>query len=213
MTGGTDLVLAAVALSNLLLLASSRLRPCIRVVAAQGVLVGLLPALAPAPGLRAALLCLVVIALKGLVFPRLLERAMQVAEVRREVEPFVGYPVSVLLGLLALGASFRVGARFPGLDAQPPDARVLSISLATLLTGLLVIVSRRKALSQVLGYLVVENGVYAFGLAMVEGVPLMLELGILLDVFAAVFVMGIVVCHISREFDHIDADRLNALKG
>jgi hydrogenase-4 component E len=65
---------------------------------------------------------------------------------------------------------------------------------------------------QVLGYLVMENGIYTFGMAMSESQPLMVELGILLDVFMAVFVMGITIYHINREFDHIDTDRMSALK-
>jgi len=60
---------------------------------------------------------------------------------------------------------------------------------------------------------VLENGIYCFGLAVVSGMPLLLELGVLMDIFVAVFVMGIAIYHINREFDHIDADRLSALKG
>ncbi len=58
-----------------------------------------------------------------------------------------------------------------------------------------------------------ENGIYAFGVALVGGVPLLVELGVLLDVFVAVFVMGIAIYHINREFDHIDADQLDRLRG
>ena len=85
--------------------------------------------------------------------------------------------------------------------------------LATLLIGLFVIVSRRKAITQVLGYIVVENGIYALGVALVGDVPLLVELGVLLDVFVAVFIMSIAAYHISREFDHIDVDQLDRLKG
>ena len=87
-------------------------------------------------------------------------------------------------------------------------------ALFTILVGLFLIVSRRKALNQVLGYLVLENGIYAFGVAPgAASVPLLVELGVLLDVFVAVFVMGIAIYHINREFDHIDADQLDRLKG
>ena len=82
----------------------------------------------------------------------------------------------------------------------------------TTLTGLLIIVSRRKALTQVVGYLAMENGIYAFGAALAVKEPLLLEMGVLLDVLVAVFVMGITIHHISREFDHIDTDRLSELK-
>ena len=85
--------------------------------------------------------------------------------------------------------------------------------LATLLIGLFVIVSRRKALTQVLGYIVVENGIYVVGVALVGGVPLLVELGVLMDIFVAVFIMSIAAYHISREFDDIDVDQLDKLRG
>jgi hydrogenase-4 component E len=65
---------------------------------------------------------------------------------------------------------------------------------------------------QVLAYLVLENGIYTFGVGVVAGTPMIVELGILLDVFVAVFVMGIAIFHINREFDHIDADQLTMLR-
>jgi hydrogenase-4 component E len=79
--------------------------------------------------------------------------------------------------------------------------------------GLFVIVSRRKALNQILGYIILENGTYAFGMSVLSEVPVLVELGILLDAFVAVFVMGVAIYHISREFDHMDTDLLDTLKG
>jgi hydrogenase-4 component E len=98
----------------------------------------------------------------------------------------------------------------------PPGADgtkfLVPVALFTTMVGLLVIVGRKKAVMQALGYLVMENGIYAFGLAFAVEEPLLVEMGVLLDVFVAVFVMGIAIHHISREFDHIDTDRLSALK-
>jgi hydrogenase-4 component E len=101
------------------------------------------------------------------------------------------------------------------LSAGLPGGSQLAIpvGLATVLIGLFLITSRRKAVTQVLGYIVVENGIYAIGVALVGGVPLLVELGVLLDVFVAVFIMSIAVHHISREFDHMDVDQLNELRG
>lgn len=106
-----------------------------------------------------------------------------------------------------------------GLASVAHETRSLSLSLmvpaglATLLIGLFLIVSRRTAVTQVLGYIVVENGIYTFGVALVGGVPMLVELGVLMDVFVAVFIMSIAAYHISREFDHIDVDQLDKLKG
>ena len=84
-------------------------------------------------------------------------------------------------------------------------------SLATLIIGFIVLTTRRKAITQVVGYLMLENGIYLFGLTQTESVPFLLELGVLLDVFVGVFIMGIVVFHINREFDSIDSARLTEL--
>jgi hydrogenase-4 component E len=208
-----DTVLVLLAVSGLLLLGSSRLYRCIRIVAFQGVLLGVL-ALAVEPdetSLRTLLLALAVVTLKGIAFPWLLSRVLREADVRREVDPFVGYIVSMLLGVAALAVSFSLSARMP-LPATPISSLIAPVALFTTLTGLFLIVTRRKALTQVLAYLVFENGIYIFGVGLVHGTPMVVELGILLDVFVAVFVMGIAVFHINREFDHIDTERLTTLR-
>ncbi len=206
-------ILVGLILTNFVLLGSSRFGSCIRVVALQGVLLGLLTLATwedPA-SVRAPLLALASVAVKGLAFPWLLARALRDAEVRREVEPLVGYGLSTVIGTLALAGSLWLGDRFPH-PTLPISSLVVPASLFTMLAGLLLIVSRRQALMQVLGYLVMENGIYAFGVGLVQGTPMLVELGVLLDVFVAVFVMGIAIFHINREFDHIDTERLRMLR-
>jgi len=207
-----DPVLISIVLTSFVLVGASRLGTCVRVVALQGVLLGLLTLATreSAQSLRAPVLALASAGLKGVVFPWLLTRALRDAEVRREVEPLVGYRVSLLLVTLMLAASLWLGGRLPHPQAVTSPL-VVPVAFFTILVGLFVIVSRTKALTQVLGYLVLENGVYAFGVGVVEGTPMLVELGVLLDLFVAVFVMGIMVFHIRREFDHIDTDQLTAL--
>lgn len=209
----TDSVLIFFALTSLLLLGSSRLVGCIRIVALQGILLGLLTLLAHRHelSLRPLLLAAAIIGLKGVVFPWLLARVLRDASVRREVEPFVSFTVSLLIGTLALALSLWLSQRLP-LPTPPIASLLVPVALFTTLAGLFVIVSRRTALTQVLGYLILENGIYAFGVGLVQGTPMLVELGVLLDVFVAVFVMGIALFHINREFDHVDANRLAALR-
>jgi hydrogenase-4 component E len=208
-----DLILILVVLTNLKLLGSSRLGASIRVVAMQGVLLGLLPVLAHLDALsaRIAVLALGSMALKGLVFPWLLFRALREAEVSREVEPYVGYISSLLVGVLALALSFWLGTRLP-LPTVIGSKVLVPVAFFSILAGLFLIVSRKRAVNQVLGFVVLENGVFAFGVGVLEGTSFLVEAGVLLDVFVAVFVMGIMIFHISREFDHIDANRLSTLK-
>ena len=208
-----DLVLVLVLLTNFLLLGSSRLTLCIRVVAVQGVAAGLLPFFLPSQGvtLRVFLLVAGIVAVKGFIFPRLLFRTVRGAAVRHELEPFVGYSTSVAFGVVALGISLWLARRLNP-PVPLPSLLTLPTALFTVLIGLFMIVSRRKAVTQVLGYLAMENGIYLFGITLAREEPLLVEMGVLLDVFVAVFVMGIAIFHISREFDHIDVDQLTTLK-
>src|SRR5581483_9948389 len=146
------------------------------------------------------------VALKGMIFPAVLLWLRSRANFHREVEPFVGFVASIMFGVVALA-----------LELQPTLSRapfvMLEAAIFLIAIGLFLIVSRRNALMQVIGYLVIENGIFIFGVITVAETPLLVELGILLDVFVAVFVMGIAVFHISREFGVADVDRLTTLKG
>jgi hydrogenase-4 component E len=199
--------------TNLRLLGLSRINASIRTVAAQGVLLGIIALAANAGHWSAHILLIAAIgiAVKGVVVPILLDRALRAAKIRREVEPFLGYIPSVLTGVAAFLISLEVASRLP-LPSRPISDLLVPASLTTMFVGLLMIVSRKKALSQALGYLVFENGIYAFGVGVAYEVPVLVEMGILLDVFVAVFVMGIIVFHIAREFDSIDTTRLAELK-
>ncbi len=208
-----DTTLVLLILTNLYMLGSSRISACIRTVASQAVLLGIISLLAQRGevGLRLLLLAGTGTVIKAGILPWLLRRAAREASVQTEDEPFVGFTTSLLLGLGLLGAALHVAWRLPLPDAGDTTLLV-PVALFTMMVGLLLIVGRRKAVMQTLGYLAMENGIYAFGLAFAIEEPLLVEMGVLLDVFVAVFVMGIAIHHISREFDHIDTDRLSALK-
>lgn len=208
-----DLILVLVVLTNLKLLASSRLGASIRTVAAQGVLLGLLPILAHLDALSTRVIILAIgsMALKGVVFPWLLLRALREADVDREVQPYVGYVALLIAGVLALGAAFWMGAHLL-VSSALASPLVVPIALFSIIVGLFLIVSRKRAVSQVLGFLVLENSIYTFGVGVMEETSFLVEAGVLLDVFVAVFVMGITIFHINREFDTVDTDRLSSLK-
>ncbi len=206
-----ELLLLLVVLTDFAVLGTSRLRTCIRAVAAQGLLLGLLPlALASQLTVHVAALAAGTLLVKAVILPWFLLWAIREAAVRREVEPVVGFVASLLLGAAALALAFAISSRLPAGDAREP--LLVPVALATVMSGLVVLTTRRKALTQVVGYLMLENGIYLFGLTQTESVPFLLEVGVLLDVFAGVFIMGIVVFHINREFDSLDSARLTELK-
>lgn len=206
-----ELILLLVVLTNFAVLGTSRLRTCIQAVATQGLLLGLLP-LALASGFTVHVVGLAAgtLLVKAVILPWFLVWAIREAAVRREVEPVVGFITSLLLGAAALALAFAISARLPAGDVRDP--LLVPVALATVMIGLVVLTTRRKALTQVVGYLMLENGIYLFGLTQTESVPFLLEVGVLLDVFAGVFIMGIVVFHINREFDSLDSARLTELK-
>ncbi len=208
----TPLIVAAVGLVTLLnfrLLGGSRMVPIIRGAAFQGALLALVSMLLRARELELgyAALALGTAFIKGLALPALLLRALRQVEIRREVEPLVGYNLSLLIGAAGLGAASVIGSRI-GAAAPAIPPLVVTVSLFTMGTGLFLIVARRKAVTQALGYLVFENGIYGFGIAVAGEAPLLVEMGVLLDLLVAVFVMGIIIFHIQRDFSHIEVDRL-----
>jgi len=198
---------------NLMMLSSSSLRTCIRIVAVQGVFVGIVPLVTDFHSLAMGtfISSLASIVLKGIVFPWLLCRALREANIRKEVEPIGGYPLSLLVGVGLFLISCWLSTRLPYTRPLLSDI-VIPVCFATFFTGVFLIISRVKAVTQVLGYLVLENGVFLFGTALLAEQSLLVELAILLDIFVAVFVMGITMFHINREFDDIDTQDLAELK-
>ncbi len=210
MRAAAQIVLLLVVLSDLAILGTSRLSSCIRGLAAQGFLLGVLPVLiAPQLSVHAVSLAVGTVIVKAVVLPWFLAWAIREAAVRREIEPIVGFIASQLLGAIAVALAFAIASRLPLPGIQQP--LLVPVSLATLIIGFIVLTTRRKALVQVVGYLILENGIYLFGLTQTESMPFLIELGVLLDVFVGVFIMGIVVFHINREFDSLDSTRLKEL--
>lgn len=211
MSSFADQLLVLVMLINLIMLGSSRLVFSIRAVAFQGVILGILPGLIHPFSFHLAAITVGIILTKGVLIPYFIGDAVHKAQIRREVEPFIGYVPTLLLGAIFTAISFVFAEKLP-LAPEHKDLLFVPASIATLLTGFLLLTTRRKAISQVIGYLVMENGIFVFGLLLTEAMPVMVEAGALLDLLVGIFVMGIVINHISREFSSIDTSRLRALK-
>jgi len=206
------LLIVALAL-NFGALGVSRIRAVINMVALQGILLGFLPLILPHHeiGLRSILLIVVTIGLKGFVIPGFLVRAMREANIQHEVHPVVNYMSSLLLGAVGTGLALVFSYTLP-LAEKDIGHLVVPASLATVWTGFLMLTTRRKAIMQVLGYLLLENGIFLFGLLLLDAMPFLVEVGVLLDLFTGVFVMGIIIHQISREFASISTEHLTELK-
>jgi len=207
----TNLMLLLVILFNFFLLGSSRLGACIRIVAVQGGILALLPLFMHGATGHSLFLAAGAFLLKGLAIPVLLIRAIRQVQIRREMEPLIGYVPTLLIGTLATAGAFIFSDRLP-LIAAHRGSLFIPVGLATLATGLIMLITRRKAITQALGYLIFENGVFIFGMLLAEAMPLMVEAGVLLDLLVGVFVMGIVMHQINREFSGMNIAQLSSLR-
>jgi hydrogenase-4 component E len=204
-------LLLLVVLTDFVILGTSRMSTCIRAIGVQGLLLAGLPVfLHGEASLHLIGLALGTLLVKAVALPWFLSWAIREANVRREVEPLVGFVPSLLVGAVMVAGSFAVAPTLP--LPVPQGTLLVAVALSNVLTGLVVLTSRLKALTQVVGYLMLENGIYVFGLTQTQEVPFLLELGVLLDVFVGVFIMGIVVFHINREFDSMSSAHLEELK-
>jgi len=208
-----QLILIVVILSGLYILGSPMLTSCIRMSALQGMALGLLPvALYPYElSLHIVLIAIGMIAIKGFLIPHFLYRAIRDTALRKEMEPLIGFNLSVVLGMVLIAFSFGISTKLP-LPQGLPSSLLVPAALSTLMMGLLIIISRVKLLTQAVGYLIVENGIFIFGLTLSEAMPELIEMGVLLDIFVGVFIMGVVIHHINQMFGSLSSHRLSALK-
>lgn len=206
-----EFMMISLTLVNLIILATSRLSTCIKVIACQGIILGILPIAGGQFNIELAIFSVIAISVKGIFFPSMLLRTLSQLNIHREKSPYVGYGLSLLLGLVAIVFSWWISGNL-SLPVTLASSTVVPVSLFTLFVGLFLIISRKTALTQVIGYLIFENGIYMFGVVLPQKQPLLVELAILLDAFVAVFVMGITIFHISRAFDHIETDQLSTLR-
>ncbi len=212
MSNAVDPLLVLILVVNFFAVGTSRLRALITASAAQGLLIGALTAAVHGNiYIRGLLVTAGAVVLKGMIIPWMLGRAMRDLSVRREIEPFIGYGASLLLCAVGTALSLLFARTLP-LAPEHQGSLLVPAALATVLTGFILLTSRRKAITQVVGYLVLENGVFIMGLTLVNAMPFLVETGVLLDLFVGVFVMGIMIHHINREFASIDTGHLSKLK-
>jgi hydrogenase-4 component E len=212
MTSQLNALLILVLVINLYALGTSRILAVIRIVALQGVLLGLLPFLVhQQEGFSAILIAVAAIVLKGFVIPAIMIRALREAQIKHEVEPLIGFLPSILLGAAATAFSLLFTSHLPLID-QHAGSLLVPVSMATILTGFILLTTRFKALSQVVGYLVLENGIFVFGMLLIEAMPFVVEVGVLLDLFVGIFVICIITNHINSAFSSTDTRRLVTLK-
>jgi len=206
--------LGIIIVTDLTLLGSERQMQRIRILALQGGILGLLPLFAHnVGGLSAHVIgiSLVFFLVKGFLLPYLLSRTLKSLPHMLPTKRYLSFTASVFAGLAGFALSLWLNNRL-GLSANPLFSDIFPVAFTTIITGLILIVTRIRALTQVYGYLTMENGIYLLGVPMAQVDSVWLELTILLDILVGVFVMGVAIHHLHSEFSSINVDRLSALK-
>ena len=193
-----ELVLILIILLGVIILGNNRLGTMIQLFALQSFIVSITPLLIY-PGIHAVVLAVVTIILKVFLMPGLLFWAIRHVSIRREVQPLLGYGKTVILGGFLTGVAFLISSKL-SLPLSGISNLFIPTAFSIVMMGFLLLVSRLKAITQVIGYLIMENGIFLFAILLLEKTPFLVEMGILLDILVGVLVMSIIVNHINQEF-------------
>lgn len=208
-------LLAALALgSAFLLIARGNLRGQVRLFAAQSFFVAILAAVIAVYARSAELfaVALGLVLVKVFIIPAILNRAVTRIGLQRSVAPYLGTPSAFLVCGLLVSIAFYV--MDPITASNPlPTAAAVPLAFAGVLIGAFITVIRRRALTQVLGFLMLENGIFLLALLLTYGVPFIVEIGVFLDVLVAVLIMEVFIYRIKENFDSIEVGEMGKLKG
>jgi hydrogenase-4 component E len=158
--------------------------------------------------LVAAVLLLV---LKAIVIPRVLIGVVGRTVDSREIEPLINIPTLLLAGAVTTAIAYLTGRHLTALDPGPATQSI-PIGLAVMLLGFLLLVFRRKAVTQVVGFLMLENGVALIAFLTTAGLPLIIELGAALDLLLVVLVLQVLAGRMVRQFGATDLNQLKELR-
>jgi hydrogenase-4 component E len=199
--------------TSILILAASQVYRAIYAVAAQSLFIAIAGAvLATATGNRDLwVIAGITLVVKATLLPWVLHRVVQRMNVRREVEPVIPISATLALAVVIVVMSFHLSASL-GPVRQAITGNALPVGIALTLLGVLVMAAQKKALTQMVGLFASENGIFFTAMAVTQGMPLIIEIGVILDVILAVLVMAIMVLRVRSTVDADIAD-LDRLRG
>jgi hydrogenase-4 component E len=207
----TNVLLITFMISLLYLGIAHQLRTYIKILGLQGVLLFGIAfiELNQINALNLAFVLLETVVFKALVIPLFLNYVMKKNKISRDAEPFLPNFISLIIITGIIIGMFVLS----GAIADSTVSKIyFVVALSTLFTGLYIIVTRKKIITHVMGYLVIENGVFILSLAVGNEMPMLVNLGILLDIFASIFLLGIFVNRIGDVLKDVDVDQLRHLR-
>ena len=213
-----DVLSVLILFSSFALMANKRIKSYIRTFRFQAVLIA---AAAGAIGVRSAIeagsfdvlaVCAIIIVLKVIYIPNMLHKTYANIEYRVQKDFFLNIPLLVIMSCGLVVFTYFTVSTLDGANAALTSVQTMN-SVSVVLIGLFFMISRRKAIGQIVGFLVIENGLFVTAMFSTHGMPFIVDMGIFLDLITAVLVMGIMVFKINEKFDSIDINKLKNLRG
>jgi len=149
--------------------------------------------------------------LKVIVLPLLLHRLIRRLDVKWDVEGLINIPTTMLIGIVLVVFAFNLALPISQL-ASTVTRSTLGIAMASVMLSFLMMITRRKAIPQVIGFLAMENGLFFAATSATYGMPMVVELGIALDVLVGMLILGVFFFQIREQFDSLDLKHLEQLK-
>jgi hydrogenase-4 component E len=156
--------------------------------------------------------CLIILVLKVIYIPNLLHKTDAKVEYKVEKDFISNIPLLVAMSCVLVVFTYFSVSRVTGTGNGAFNILLVN-SISTILIGLFFMISRKKAIGQMIGYLVIENGLYITAMFATDGMPFIVDLGITIDLITAVMVMGIMVFRINEKFESVNLEKLKNLKG
>lgn len=207
------LVCGALLLSSVLMLWRRQLSALIGLLTLQGVLLAAMAALLGTRdgGAELYAIAAVVLVLKGGVLPAVLRRALADGGAARETQPLVNVPASLLAAALLTLLAYAVSRPLVDLDPTA-TTQAVPVGIAMVLLGFFMLTTRRRALSQVVGFLLLDNGVAATAFLVTAGVPVIVELAVSMDLLLVVLILQVLTARLRSTFGDTDIDDLRQLR-
>lgn len=204
---------ALVLLTAFAMLAQRRMSGLIHLFAWQGLLLSINTAIVGFVAERHHLYIssVLTLGLKVLLLPYILHVLIRRLKIHKEIEAVVNVPMTMMIGIGLVVFSYHLTAPIMELSTMVTRS-TLAVALATVLIGLLMMITRRHAVTQIIGFLALENGLFFAATSATYGMPLVVELGVALDVLIAAFIFGIFFFHINATFESLDVEQMAHLK-
>lgn len=213
-----DILSVLILLSSIILVSHKRIKSYIKTFRVQSALIALTAgimgwnSLMEEESIDILVVCVIIILLKVILIPRLLHKTYGSVEYKVEKDFFLNIPLLIIIccGLVVF-VYFSV-SNISGLNEDHINLQVVN-SFSVILIGLFFMISRKWALGQMIGFLVIENGIFVTAMFSTHGMPFIVDIGIFIDMITAILIMGVMVMQINEKFESININKLRNLKG